>query len=118
MTRTQQIKTQADLCCEDNQDYRNGFFDGAHWADRHPAGVYVPFVSAEQFLKDNTAEDTGNEPYKRQYFLMYCDDKARIISLDHKGRCYTEVQFMESHREPIDLSKMNISFYLKIPAIR
>lgn len=112
MNRTQQIKTQADICCEDNQDYRNGFFDGAHWADRHPAGVYVPFVSAEKFLEDNEVKE------EKQYFLMYCDDKARIISLNEQGECYTEVQFMESHREPIDLSKMNISFYLKIPAIR
>lgn len=113
-TRTEQIRIEAAFRAEGNLDYQAGFFDGALWADSHPTAICHPYVSAEQFIKDNK----GSSADTRQYFLLYCDDKPRIISMDYQGQCYVDVQFMESYSEPVDLSKMDITFYLKIPVVR
>lgn len=112
--RTKQISIEAAFQAEGNTDYQAGFFDGARWADENPCITYTRYTGAEDFLKDNAVAD----PNKKKYFLLYCDDKIRVISLDSQGNCYPEVMFVSSHQEPIDISSMSITHYLQIAAIR
>lgn len=113
MTRVDIIKAEAITCSEGNIDYQAGFFDGACWAHQQ-CNNPIEFISAEVFLKENTNKDNSH----RQRFLLYCDDKIRIISVDNQGVCYPEVSFVDSHEEPIDISSMRISHYLPLTDIR
>ena len=108
--RTKQISIEAAFQAEGNTDYQTGFFDGARWADENPC--YTRYTGAEDFLRDNAVANRN----KKKYFLLYCDDKIRVISLDSQGNCYPEVMFVSSHQEPIDISSMSITHYLQIAA--
>lgn len=114
MNRTDQIRIEAAYQAEGNIDYETGFFEGALWASENPQICSKKFTNRDDFLKDNPVTD----PIKRKYFLMYCDDKVRIVSMDSQGNCYTEIDYIEAHEKTISIDQMKISRYIQISPIR